>query len=137
MTAALTNLVQRRQAAADLHDQIRTRFHEYRSPEFARAMAPVVNTLSELTREAQASSYPAAEVARTTMWFGDALFDMAQGGHVTWPLAVDTYRQAERFVLGANDPAMRAKYDGNLANVLMRATPSAATGSAVTPTSRR
>ncbi len=127
MTAALTNLVQRRQAAADLHDQIRTRFHEYRSPEFARAMAPVVNTLSELTREAQASSYPAAEVARTTMWFGDALFDMAQGGHVTWPLAVDTYRQAERFVLGANDPAMRAKYDGNLANVLMRATPSAAT----------
>ena len=127
MTGALTEHLRRRQATADMHDQIRGRFRDYHTPEFARAMAPVVNTLADLAREAQASTYPAAEVGRTLMWFGDALFDMAQGGHVAWALPVDTYHQAERYVLAANDPTLRSKHGDNLANILMRAMPSAAT----------
>ncbi len=54
------------------------------------------------------------------MWLGSAQFDLAQGGHLQIADAIESYRQAQRYVDLADDEVLRAKFDSNLANVLIK-----------------
>jgi hypothetical protein len=116
-------LIARREAAAVRHDEVRARFGatEYARPELAAAMAPVVAELGAIAAAMDAAADAApVEVARSWMWYGDAQFDLAQGGHVPFADAVRSYQQADPYLRVAKDAVLRAKWDGNLANIELR-----------------
>ena len=116
-------LIARRAAAADAHEVVRARFPHtaYTSPELRVALDPIAAELGAIAREMTAADgAPPGEVARSWMWYGDVLFDLAQGGHLPFARAIDAYRQAEPYVIVAKDRVLAAKRDGNLANILLR-----------------
>lgn len=125
----LTDLIAQRAQQADAHDRVRARFptSAYQSAAFGAALTPIATRLGQLARAmADVAEAPPAEIARSSMWYGDALFDLAQGGHVRLEDALAAYREADPWVRVARDPVLAAKYDGNLANMLMRGAPSRA-----------
>jgi nucleoside 2-deoxyribosyltransferase len=129
-TPEIQSLIARRQQAADEHDRMRVQFPDVprrSTVQFRNAMQPIVAELAEVARSMRANSAtPAAEVARSLMWHGDALFDLGQGGHVAHSVALDAFKAAEPYVQKANDPVLAAKFDGNYANVLLRGDPNPA-----------
>lgn len=120
------DLIAQRLRQAELHDEVRARFPNtaYGTAGFGAALVPVATRLGAIARAMTDSTDTApVEIARSWMWFGDALFDLAQGGHVPFAQAIAAYREADPYVRVARDPVLAAKRDGNLANILLRSTP--------------
>ncbi|HEV8549626.1 MAG TPA: hypothetical protein VGQ57_11375, partial [Polyangiaceae bacterium] len=121
MSAGLAELVAERARLADAHDRAKNQWH-VSQPEFLAAVRPVADALAGVAeRVLQTAGTPTLEIARSYMWLGDALFDLAQGRHVPFAPAVAAYRTAEPYVKVTHDPLISAKYDFNLANILLRA----------------
>jgi hypothetical protein len=119
----LQDLVALRAQMADRHDALRARTPNtaYGSPAFAAALGPLAARLEEVARAmTDLVDAPPVEIGRSWMWYGDALFDLAQGGHVPLARAIAAYRTAEPFVHVARDRVLGAKMDGNLTNMLLR-----------------
>lgn len=122
----MQDLIAQRLREAELHDGVRARFPNtaYRTPQFGAALAPIATRLGAIARAmTDSADATPAEIARSWMWYGDALFDLAQGGHVPFAQVIAAYREADPYVRVAKDPVLAAKRDGNLANILLRSTP--------------
>jgi hypothetical protein len=124
----MNDLIARRQAAAERQDRARLQWPDYASPLFRQALQPIALELETIAKTiAAAPSAPPVEIARSMMWYGDALFDLAQGRHIPFADAIAAYQNAEPFVAAANDPLVTAKFNANLANILLRGDPRSAT----------
>jgi hypothetical protein len=117
----LAQLIARRLTLAEQHDAARDRWPRGHA-EFVRALEEVVRGLQEIAVQMKATRN-VVEIARTRMWLGDALFDLAQGRNAPFQPALDAYRDAEDLVQIANDELLQAKFDANYANILLRANP--------------
>ena len=117
----LAELIARRAALAEEHDAARSRW-PHTHPEFVRAVDEVARGLQAIATQIVASRN-IVEIAKTRMWLGDALFDLAQSRNAPFQTALAAYRGAEDLVQIANDPVLQAKFDANYANILLRADP--------------
>lgn len=120
MSRELPEVMAEREHLAKLHDAAKARW-QLGDPAFASAVQPLVPALSRIVDDMlQLPDAPSIEVARSYMWLGDALFDLAQGRHVEFAPALAAYRAADPYVRVTRDATISAKYDANLANILLR-----------------
>lgn len=120
MSRGLSELIAERAQLADQHDHAKANW-QLADPQFAQAVQPLALALSRVVDDMlQIPEAPTIEVARSYMWLGDALFDLAQGRHNEFGPALQAYRAAEPYVRVTRDATLSAKYDANFANIQLR-----------------
>jgi hypothetical protein len=113
------DLLQRRQVAADRHDQALERWPNRTGDGFVRELRAIIEELSQVAREADGAPGSAAEQARTWRWLGDAFFDLARGSdRPTLEQGRQAYERAEEIGGKAGDVLEDAKRNFSFANTL-------------------